>query len=236
MHKDYMYALLLAIFGLGIELGLMALHPYLEFIYLPNLVPPCVWKTCLRVGIFISAICLLIAILIIFWPSKARSMLNAIGIGGRGGNARVVGRNSMAEGGVGGQGGVGTGGAGGDAEVLGDNSYARGGDGGNSGQLDGRGGRRTMSPGERLNLPTSTWAFGHGGAGANAPEYNRRLKLLTEIRTEYIQMFPGDGVFINAGVDQVPARWVNKRLEEQGEPWEIEMKDGGYKMPPLNKA
>lgn len=149
------------------------------------------------------------------------------------GGARVVGKNSLAEGGVGDEGGVGPGGAGGDAEVLGDNSYARGGDGGNAGQIDGRGGCRTSSQGERLNLPTNMWPYGYGGAGANAPEYDRRLAILTEIRTEYVDAFPGDAVFINAGIDQVPVRWVNKRLEEKGETWRVEMGNSGHKMPPL---
>lgn len=156
-----------------------------------------------------------------------------IGSGGRGGEAKVVGRNSAAEGGAGGQGGLGPGGPGGDAQVIGDNSFARGGDGGNAGQPDGRGGRRTMSPCERLNLPTFMWKYGYGGAGANAPEYDRRLLLLTQIRAEYLQAFPDDAIFINAGIDQVPERWVNKRLGEKGETWRIEMRDGGYKLPPL---
>jgi len=214
---------------------LAALPPYLESMFAPNPIPGWIWNTSLYGGGVLAVACLIVAILMLFWPSQAESVLDAIHSGGRGGSAKVVGRYSGAEGGAGGQGGIGPGGDGGDAQVLGDYSFARGGDGGNSAQFDGRGGRRTLSQGERLNLETFMWPFGYGGAGANTPEYDRRLKILTEIRKEYVQAFPGDEVFINAGVDQVPLRWVNKRLEEKGETWRVlGLKDGGYKMPPLH--
>jgi hypothetical protein len=97
-------------------------------------------------------------------------------------------------------------------------------------QPDGRGGRRALSQGEHLNLPSQLWPYGYGGAGANTPEYERRLSLLTQIRQEYKLAFPCDVPFIEAGIDQVPARWVNKRLEEMNEPWRVDMSDGGYRM------
>ena len=156
------------------------------------------------------------------------------GPGGSGGKAKVTGDRSGAEGGTGGKGGLGSGGPGGDAEVVGDDSFARGGDGGNAAQPDGRGGPRTASPGERLNLPTSMWPYGYSGRGANNPEYDRRLRILTQIRAQFMQAFPDDVTFIEAGVDQVPISWVNKRLEEMGETWRVEMENGGYKLPPLN--
>jgi hypothetical protein len=156
-----------------------------------------------------------------------------LGPGGAGGKARVFGNRSGAEGGIGGKGGVGPGGPGGDAEVTGNNSFARGGDGGNAGQPDGRGGPRTLSAGERLNLPTTMWPYGYGGRGANAPEYDRRINILARIRTEFMKSFPDDVVFIEAGIDVVPVSWVNKRLEELGESWRVTLKDGGYKLPPL---
>lgn len=153
--------------------------------------------------------------------------------GGKGGNAKVSGNRSGAEGGAGGIGGLGVGGDGGNAEVEGDDSFARGGDGGNAGTVDGRGGRRTLSPGERLNLPTNMWPYGYGGAGANAPEYDRRLFILTQLRNEYLVAFPDDARFIHAGIDTVPEHWINKRLEELGERWRIELWRGGYVMPAL---
>jgi len=156
-----------------------------------------------------------------------------IGPGGPGGKARVSGNRSGAEGGIGGKGGLGAGGPGGDAEVIGNNSFARGGDGGNAGQPDGRGGPRTLSPGERMNLPTAMWPYGYGGRGANAPEYDRRLRILAEIRAEFMKAFPDDVVFVEAGIDVVPISWVNKRLEELGESWRVTLKDGGYELPPL---
>jgi len=103
------------------------------------------------------------------------------------------------------------GGSRGNAVVKGDDSRARGGNGGNCGQADGRGGRRTKSPGELENLPTAMWPYGYGGNGANAPEYDRRLDILTQIRTEYAQAFPTDKPFVDAGVDPVPLDWVNKK-------------------------
>src|SRR5262245_10006907 len=103
------------------------------------------------------------------------------GPGGKGGAAKAPRRHSGADGGAVGKGGLGAGGAGGNAEASGDHSFARGGDGGNAAQLDGSGGKRTLSPGERLNLPTSMWPYGYGGRGADAPEYRRRLEVLTRI-------------------------------------------------------
>ena len=89
-----------------------------------------------------------------------------------------------------------------------------------------------MSAGENLNMPTTDWPYGYGGAGANAPEYDRRITLLARLRAEYLAAFPGDAPFINAGVDPVPLRWINKRLEEHGESWRVPgMRDGGYIMP-----
>lgn len=156
--------------------------------------------------------------------------------GGDGGRAKVTGRGSGAEGGAGGSSGVGPGGRGGDAEVIGDFSFARGGDGGNAGQRDGRGGRRTLSLGERMNLPTDMWKYGYGGQGANHPEYDRRLTVLIRVRQEYIEAFPDEAPFIQAGVDQVPVQWVNKRLEELTELWRVREGVLCYEMPPLELA
>ena len=78
------------------------------------------------------------------------------------------------------------------------------------------------------------WKYGRGGLGGNSTEYDRRLGILTTIRQGYLREFPDEAPFINAGVDQVPVAWVNKRLEEIGENWRVEMDDAGYKMPPLS--
>jgi hypothetical protein len=88
---------------------------------------------------------------------------------------------------------------------------------------------------ERNGAPTSLWRYGKGGAGANAPEYNRRLDLLNQIRREYMESFPEEVPFLEAGVDVVPTNWVNKRLEELGEQWTVELDRGGYVLPPLKR-
>ena len=46
--------------------------------------------------------------------------------------------------------------------------------------------------------------------------------------------FPDEVPFIDAGIDPVPVTWVNKRLQEIGEDWRVEMVDGGYILPPLD--
>src|SRR5579863_4909115 len=155
--------------------------------------------------------------------------------GGKGGNAKVGGNRSRAVGGPGGDAGdgAGRGGDGGSAEVHGDDAFAQGGAGGNAGTADGRGGRRAKGGAELANARTELWGFGCGGAGGNAPEYNRRLGLLRRYRQEYSRTFPQDAPFIEAGVDPVPINWINKRLEEEGETWQVEMRDGGYILPPL---
>lgn len=157
------------------------------------------------------------------------------GTGGPGGSGTIFGNGGTIIGGKGGDAGVsGVGGAGGGGDIHGDNGLIVGGDGGNAGTADGRGGRRTMSPGEQQNLPSNLWQYGYGGAGGNAPEYNRRLQILIKIRSEYKQAFPDDVIFIDAGIDQVSISWVNKRLDELGENWHIaRMSEGGYEMPPL---
>jgi hypothetical protein len=62
------------------------------------------------------------------------------------------------------------------------------------------------------------------------------LSLLSIIRREYMDAFPHEGPFIEAGIDPVPLNWVNKRLEELGERWRAEMGHGGYILPALDIA
>lgn len=151
----------------------------------------------LRVGV--SLVFIICAILGYLFELRVVEVCSvAIGQGGAGENASVDGNHSEAEGGSGGLGDIGPGGRGGSASVKGNNSFARGGDGGNSGQRDGRGGRRTKSSAEHANTETAMWSYGCGGHGANLPEYDRRVKVLKEIRREYQTAFPGDVIFIEA--------------------------------------
>ncbi len=168
----------------------------------------------------------------------ANTPVPADGRGGNGGSGTIVGGHGEILGGPGGAGGIpnsGRGGDGGSGTVVGSGT-ARiiGGAGGSAAQWDGRGGKAGPGPTEVANGPTNLWKLGRGGSGANAAEYDRRLGVLTTIRRDYLRTFPDQLVFIDAGVEQVPANWVNKRLEELGQVWKVEMDQGGYKMPPLS--
>jgi hypothetical protein len=181
------------------------------------------------------------AVLLILIPAAiAYASNNKIlgGIGGDGGGGTIAGGGGTIVGGRGGSGGSpdsGRGGKGGSGSISGGNGLIIGGDGGNAGGWDGRGGKPTRSPGEVAGMATEMWKYGRGGGGANAPEYNRRLAVLASVRSEYVSAFPDTAPFIEAGVDTVPATWVNKRLEELGEGWRVTLTDGGYSMPPLPK-
>jgi hypothetical protein len=157
------------------------------------------------------------------------------GVGGAGGTGTVLGNRATVIGGRGGAGGVsGVGGAGGGGFVVGDDATIIGGDGGSAATADGRGGRGAVGPLERAEGPTELWPFGRGGQAANHPEYDRRLGVLKDVRSEYSQAFPERLCFIEAGVESVPISWVNKRLEERGESWRIHAGPNGYVMPPLS--
>jgi hypothetical protein len=107
----------------------------------------------------------------------------------------------------GGRGGVGgQGGHGGDGTVVGDDGVIIGGDGGDFASIDGRGGCAVRGLTERYSIDLSIWGYGRGG---DAPEYARRIQLLVQIRAQYVERFPDDAPYIAAGIDVVPADWVN---------------------------
>jgi hypothetical protein len=156
------------------------------------------------------------------------------GIGGEGGSGTIVGNRGTVIGGRGGNGGsAGVGGKGGCGFIQGDDGLIIGGDGGNCATADGRGGKGARGPTERLGFSTLTWGCGRGGSGSNHPEYNRRIKLLAQFRSEYRVKFPSDALYIDAGVEIVPTDWINQRLVECGESWQIALGDYGYLLPPL---
>ena len=87
---------------------------------------------------------------------------------------------------------------------------------------------------KRLGFQTDLWGYGRGGSGANHPEYERRLTLMLESREEYMARFPEERRFIEAGVDHVPSDWINQRLAERGERWQVsDAYEGGYILPAL---
>jgi hypothetical protein len=159
----------------------------------------------------------------------------ATGTGGDGGDGTIVGNRGVVIGGRGGSGGIGgNGGKGGGGLIQGDDGLIIGGDGGNCSTADGRGGAGAKGPTERLGVSTALWGFGRGGSAPNHPEYDRRIQLLTMFRQEHKAKFPHDSVYIDAGIDPVPADWINQRLAECNEPWRVTMGKHGYVLPPLN--
>jgi hypothetical protein len=156
------------------------------------------------------------------------------GVGGEGGSGTIIGNRGAVIGGKGGNGGVaGIGGKGGSGFIQGDDGLIIGGDGGSCGTADGRGGKGAKGPTERLGFNTSMWGYGRGGSGTNHPEYNRRIELLAQFRSEYLAKFQTDAPYIEAGVEIVPIDWINQRLTECQELWQVEMSERGYVLPDL---
>jgi hypothetical protein len=165
---------------------------------------------------------------------KANLNKRSQGRGGEGGSGKIIGNRGTIIGGRGGEGGVsGIGGKGGGGFIKGDDGLIIGGNGGNCGSADGRGGRGARGPAERFGLSTDMWGFGRGGSGGNHPEFNRRVGLLRTIRAEYKAKFPEDATYIEAGIDLVPVDWVNQRLAELEETWQVWMGSSGYQLPAL---
>jgi hypothetical protein len=156
------------------------------------------------------------------------------GVGGEGGSGTIVGDRGLVIGGRGGNGGVaGVGGKGGSGFINGNDGVIIGGDGGNCATTDGRGGKPAKGPTERFGISSFMWGFGRGGAGANHPEYDRRVRLLSAICQEYKTKLPEDSFYIDAGIERVPSDWVNQRLLESGESWRVLDGETGFLLPLL---
>jgi hypothetical protein len=147
------------------------------------------------------------------------------GRGGRGGDAHAIGVRSTAIGGQGGRGGVGPGGDGGHGRATGGGSVSIAGNGGDGAQPGGMGGRGARGPTERFGFHSSMWGPGRGGRGPCTPEFIRLREVLSGICKEYLERFPDDGPCINAGLEQVPTDWLNQRLVELGERWQVDGDD-----------
>jgi hypothetical protein len=156
------------------------------------------------------------------------------GRGGEGGSGTIMGDRGTVIGGRGGDGGIGgNGGRGGGGLIVGNDALIIGGDGGNCATADGRGGRGARGPTERLGFSTENWGFGRGGSGQNVPEYDRRIALLKRIRAEYLAKFADEVPYIEAGIEPVPVDWVNQRLAELKENWQVDAGLNGYILPAL---
>ncbi len=164
--------------------------------------------------------------------------------GGTGGELSVrgpfTGRGNVSGGGGGQLDGLYRGGAGGSGEVISNpegsgliSFQLQGGTGGGVGDGTGRGGRGARSGFEEMGAPTETWAYGRGGDSANHPEFTRRMALIETFIEDYFQAFPDRAHFIRAGIDLMPENWVNKRLEEVGEPWRVIQREGRFILPQM---
>jgi hypothetical protein len=147
------------------------------------------------------------------------------GPGGRGGNAYAIGARSTAIGGKAGRGGLGPGGDAGHGVAAGDRSVSIAGNGGDAAQPGGVGGRGARGPTERFGFPSYMWGPGRGGRGPCTPEFIRLSEVLSGICREYLERFPQDAPFINAGLEQVPTDWLNQRLVELGEMCQVDGDD-----------
>jgi hypothetical protein len=178
--------------------------------------------------------------LLITWKTEHESWVasnlnkRSAGIGGDGGGGTIIGDRGTIVAGRGGDAGLsGRGGNGGSGFIQGDDGLIIGGDGGSGATSDGRGGRGALGPTERFGFSTAVWGFGRGGSGHNAPEFDRRVALISKYRVEYKQKFPERAPYIDAGIDPVPIDWINQRLVEEGEQWAVMCGPQGYLLPSL---
>lgn len=158
------------------------------------------------------------------------------GRGGDGGNATAS-NNSTAIGGKGGPSGGpggGDGGKGGDAQAAHPGSTVGGGDGGGGGRGDGRGGKGAESPLKKMFSPEELEQLkkigvpmnaGAGGNGGNTPEYDRRVRVLQSLSTEFSKKHPEYCLAPMPGVNMPPVNWINTRLEEIKETFRVRLID-----------
>lgn len=154
---------------------------------------------------------------------------------GRGGDAHAIGADSIAMGGHAGRSGEGPGGDGGHSVATGEGSVSIGGNGGDAARPGGIGGRGARGPTERITFPSNMWGRGRGGRGACAPEAFRVNQVLIGICREYSNKFDQDAPFIDSGLEQVPTDWLNVRLAELGEKWQVEGEESFRELRPLDR-
>jgi hypothetical protein len=180
-------------------------------------------------------IILIISILFANMYSKSKDDFPQDGMGGRGGGGNATGKNSKVIGGKGGKGGSpdsGRGGDGGGGDATGEGSLVIGGDGGDAGRSDGRGGKGGESPLKKLPPEvlksfglTGNEGYGQGGSGTNTPEYDRRLRVLNVLSSEFVSNYPDVQMTPMPGILMPPIQWVNNRLIQNGENFSVEIID-----------
>ena len=164
--------------------------------------------------LYILAVSIVLAAVYNIISKKKSAQLLLDGRGGRGGGGRAEGKNSMVVGGKGGKGGSpdsGRGGDGGGGNATGDGAIVIGGDGGDAGRFDGRGGKggdsplKTLSPDVLKSFGlTGNEGYGQGGSGTNSREYDRGLKVLCALSSEYLSNNPAAPMIPMPGVLMPP--------------------------------
>jgi hypothetical protein len=76
-----------------------------------------------------------------------------------------------------------------------------------------------------FGTPSGMWGVGRGGRGEGTPEGARLREVLSRVCREYSERFPQDAAYIEAGLEQVPTDWLNQRLVELGEKWQVDGDD-----------
>jgi hypothetical protein len=167
-----------------------------------------------------------------FWNSNtpiSASQQSAVGVGGEGGNALVVG-SGIAIGGPGGPAGkFGVGGAGGSAIVHGD-GLAAGGAGGAAGdegvwRAPAKSGYEIAQ--RKLGLPVDPFMrqFGRGGA---VPGYEPKLAVIEQLRASYFAQHSKKPETIFENIDAVPLDYLNNELAVRKETWRVRIIDYEY--------
>ena len=82
MRNDFTYTLVVAIVTMAAGFVVTVLPHFLGSVYAPDPVPAWVWKTTLYGGGLVGVMAFVVAIFMLFWPSKAESVLDALHSGG----------------------------------------------------------------------------------------------------------------------------------------------------------
>lgn len=199
---------------------------------------PSVCRLVARAVLAVGILLLITSAILIIKGTHQNIPDSASGQGGKGGGGNAVGKGSRVIGGNGGPGGspgAGRGGDGGGGDAVGEGATVMGGDGGGGGRFDGRGGagaKSTLSkvPPETLRAfgLTGKETYGQGGNGANSPEYDRMLRVVTALSLEFKAANSSSQLTTLPGLSMAPVDWINERLAQSNESFRVELADFGH--------